>query len=393
MAGGLIDAAEAVALLGVGRATLYAYVSRGRIRAEPDPADPRRRLYHRADIEGLRRRKARGRRPETVAGTTLDYGLPVLESGLSLIAEGRLSYRGQDAVQLSRIMTIETAARLLWGCGATDPFDAPPPPMPPAWAPVLPQLVGLAPIERCQALLALVPPALPSWRRTPARLWPEAAALLRLTAAAALGQAPSALPTHRVLAAAWGQDDEGAERLRTALVLCADHELNASTFTVRCIASTGAALPGVLQGGLAALSGPRHGGMTGRVEALFEALEREGDPERLVAGRVGRGEAIPGFGHPLYPDGDPRGAALLALVRPDALVAGLIRATVDLTGQLPTIDVGLVVLARQLGLPTGAATALFAIGRTAGWLAHALEQAGQDQLIRPRARYTGPMVA
>jgi len=236
-----------------------------------------------------------------------------------------------------------------------------------------------------------VPPALPSWRRTPARLWPEAAGLLRLTAAAALGQAPSALPIHRALAVAWGLDDDGAERLRAALVLCADHELNASTFTVRCIASTGAALPAALQGGLAALSGPRHGGMTGRVETLFESLAREGDAEQLVARRIGRGETIPGFGHPLYPDGDPRGAALMALARPDALAACLVRAVVELTGQEPTIDVGLVVLARQLGLPTGAAAALFAIGRTAGWLAHALEQAGQNQLIRPRARYIGPL--
>jgi len=388
---GLIDAAEAVALLGVGRATLYAYVSRGQIRAEPDPADPRRRLYRRADIDALRQRKARGRRPERVAEATLDWGLPVLESGVSLIADGRLSYRGQDAIQLARNTTLEATARLLWDCGATDPFDAPPPPMPTAWAPVLPLLTGLAPIERASALLALVPSTLPSWRRTAARLWPEAAALVRLIAAAALGQAPSALPVHATLGRAWGLDRGGADKLRTALVLCADHELNASTFTVRCIASTGAALPAALLGGLAALSGPRHGGMTGRVEALFDELARDGDPERLIAGRVGRGDSVPGFGHPLYPAGDPRGAALLALAGSDAPTLGLVRAVSDLSGQAPSLDVGLVALARQLKLPPGSAAALFAIGRTTGWLAHALEQAGQNRLIRPRARYTGPM--
>ncbi|MDB5361608.1 MAG: hypothetical protein JWO51_2905 [Rhodospirillales bacterium] len=387
----LIDAADAVALLGVGRATLYAYVSRGRIRAEPDPTDPRRRLYRRSDIEDLRQRKARGRRPEKVAAATLDWGLPVLESGVSLIAEGRLSYRGQDATVLARAATIEATARLLWDCGPLDPFDAPPPPVPSTWGPVLPLLTGLTPIDRAQALLALVPPALPSWRRTATRLWPEAAALVRLIAAAALGQAPSALPVHRMLARAWGLDAEGADRLRAALVLSADHELNASTFTVRCIASTGAALPAALLGGLAALSGPRHGGMTGRVEALFTELERDGDPEHLIAGRVSRGETVPGFDHPLYPAGDPRGAALLALAEPDELTAGLVRAVADLTGQLPTLDVGLVALSRQLRLPAGAAGALFAIGRTTGWLAHALEQAGQNRLIRPRARYVGPM--
>ena len=387
---GLIDAAAAVALLGVGRATLYAYVSRGQVRAEPDPADPRRRLYHRADIEALRLRKARGRRPEAVAKTTLDYGLPVLESGVSLIAAGRLSYRGRDAIDLSRTLSLEAAARLLWDCGAADPFEAPAPVLPSAWASLLPLLTGTPPIDRCRALLALVPGGLPSWHRTPARLWPEAAELLRLMAAAAVGQAPSALPVHRVLAEAWAQQADDAERLRAALVLCADHELNASTFTVRCIASTGAALPAALQGGLAALSGPRHGGMTERVEALFAAFDRDGEAGRFVAGRVARGEAIPGFGHPLYPEGDPRGAALLALARPDARAQSLVRAATDLTGLRPTLDVGLVVLARSLGLPAGAAAALFAIGRTVGWLAHALEQAGQDRLIRPRARYVGP---
>jgi citrate synthase len=386
----LIGATEAVALLGVGRATLYAYVSRGRIRAEPDPADPRRRLYRRADIDGLKQRKLVGRRPAKVAETTLDWGLPVLESGLSLIADGRLSYRGRDATMLARTETLEATARLLWQCGGTDPFDAPAPAMPPAWASVLPHLRDLAPMERASALLALVPPGLPSWRRTPARLWPEAAGLMRLAVAAAIGQAPSTAPIHETLAEAWRLDAVGADRLRAALVLSADHELNASTFTVRCIASTGAALSSTLLGGLAALSGPRHGGMTGRLEALFEALERDGDPARLVAGRVARGEDVPGFGHQLYPAGDPRGAMLLALARPDALASGLVRAVAETTGRLPSLDVGLVVLARQLGLPKGAAAALFSIGRTAGWLAHALEQSTQDRLIRPRARYTGP---
>ena len=387
----LIDAGEAVALLGVGRATLYAYVSRGQIRAEPDPADPRRRLYRRAEIEALRQRKARGRRPETVAEATLDWGLPVLDSGVSLIADGRLSYRGRDATVLAGTATIEATARLLWDCGGVDPFEASAPPMPAAWVPVLPLLGGLAPLDRAQALLALVPPALPSWRRTAARLWPEAAGLVRLIAAAAIGRAPSVLPIHRMLAEGWGLDVQGADKLRAALVLSADHELNASTFTVRCIASTGASLPAALLGGLAALSGPRHGGMTERVEVLFAELDRDRDPERLIAGRVARGETVPGFGHPLYPAGDPRGSALLALAEPDELTRGLVQAVADLTGQLPTLDVGLVTLARQLGLPAGSAAALFAVGRTAGWLAHALEQAAQNRLIRPRARYVGPM--
>ncbi len=386
----LVDAAEAVELMGVGRATLYAYVSRGQIRAEPDPADPRRRRYRRDDIEALRDRKARGRRPEKVAEATLDWGLPVLESGISLIADGQLFYRGHNAVAFAATATLEDAARLLWGCGTADPFAGPAPAMPAAWPAVLPHLATPRPLERASALLALAPPSLPTSRRTPARLWPEAAGLVRLVAAAALGQAPSALPIHRTMAAAWGLDAAGADRLRAALVLSADHELNASTFTVRCIASTGAALPATLLGGLAALSGPLHGGMTGRVEALYDTLEREGDARRVIAGRLAHGETIAGFGHPLYPASDPRATALLALAEPDPLTARLVDAVAELTGFPPSLDVGLVALCRRLGLPNGSAAALFAIGRAAGWLAHALEQVGQDRLIRPRARYIGP---
>jgi citrate synthase len=254
------------------------------------------------------------------------------------------------------------------------------------------RLAARSPLERAQALLALAPPALPTTRRTAARLWPEAAGLLRLVAAAAIGRAPSALPVHRLLAEAWGLDQDGAERVRAALVLSADHELNASTFTVRCIASTGAALPATLLGGIAALSGPRHGGMTERVEALFDALERDGDAERLVAARLARGESVPGFGHPLYPTGDPRGGA------PGARGTGRAHGRAGACGRRADRTVsdprrrprG----ARPAASPArGIRGGLFAIGRTAGWLAHGLEQIGQDRLIRPRARYTGPSPA
>ncbi|KAF0132289.1 MAG: citrate synthase, partial [Xanthobacteraceae bacterium] len=128
---------------------------------------------------------------------------------------------------------------------------------------------------------------------------------------AATGRLPSADPVHRQLATAWGTDAAGAELIRTALVLLADHELNASTFAVRVVASTGASLASALSAGLGALSGPLHGGQTSLVEALFEEAERGGDAAGLVEKRLWRGDRLPGFGHPLYPDGDPRAAALL----------------------------------------------------------------------------------
>jgi citrate synthase len=174
--------------------------------------------------------------------------------------------------------------------------------------------------------------------------------------------------------------------VRTALVLLADHELNASTFTVRVVASTGASLASALSAGLGALSGPLHGGQTSLVEAMFEEAERADSAQALVERRLWRGDSLPGFGHPLYPDGDPRAAALLAVLPPDPLRTGLL-AALERLGKRPNVDFATVSLRRALGLPAGAALTLFAVGRTAGWIAHALEQRADGKLIRPRARY------
>jgi citrate synthase len=115
-----------------------------------------------------------------------------------------------------------------------------------------------------------------------------------------------------------------------------------------------------------------------------------------LAKRLRRGESLPGFGHKLYPDGDPRARLLLdslaaAFPNSETLAFGsaVCAAAKELTGQEVNIDFGLVMLADMLELPDGAALALFAIGRTVGWIGHVLEQYGEDRLIRPRARYTG----
>jgi citrate synthase len=174
-----------------------------------------------------------------------------------------------------------------------------------------------------------------------------------------------------------------------ALALCADHELNASSFTARCIASTGASLRAAVIGGLAALSGPRHGGMTARVESFWRGMEAGDIPARLRR-RLSGGEELPGFGHPLYPEGDPRAACLLERILPRFPQARvLVTAAESLTGRVPNIDFGLVTLRRFLRLPEGSAFALFALGRSVGWIAHAIEQRTGGQLIRPRAVYTG----
>jgi citrate synthase len=140
---------------------------------------------------------------------------------------------------------------------------------------------------------------------------------------------------------------------------------------------------------LSALSGPQHGGTTSLVEILFDEVERLGNATRVVQERLRRGDRLPGFDHPLYRDGDPRALALLPLLRPDPARDALRDAMDAIGGKLPNIDFALVSLRRALGLAPGSALALFAIGRTVGWIAHALEQQAEGKLIRPRARYVG----
>ncbi len=177
--------------------------------------------------------------------------------------------------------------------------------------------------------------------------------------------------------------------MRRALVLCADHELNPSTFAVRVVAATGASLAACVLAGLAALTGPSHGAFTDRVRAVVTEPGALRDPHQTFAARLARGEQLPGFGHRLYPGGDPRAADLLAALGPHEQWDKLIAAGEELTGQRAMIDVAMVALEHRLGLPLGAAMSLFAAGRVAGWIAHALEQRKDQPLIRPRARYVG----
>jgi citrate synthase len=256
-------------------------------------------------------------------------------------------------------------------------------------------------------VLAAHDPGRFGWHRD--AILPRARWLLRrLAAVLAIGRAgsdpPATIPASLAapnlalaIGAAFSRDLSGREEaaLNRALVVAADHELNASTFAARVVASTGADLYGCLSAALAALSGPRHGGAADRVDAL---LLEAGPPERVeqvVHDRQRRGEVIEGFAHPIYaPHADPRGTLLIEIARElaggsDAVdsVLALVDAMQDGGFGGPSIDVGLVAVARALSLPVGSATALFAVGRTVGWVAHCLEQYEAGYLLRPRARY------
>ena len=385
-----LDANGATRLLGISRATLYAYVSRGFVRSEPVPGRARERRYAREDLERLRLRAEERKNPEKAAQHALRWGVPILESAITLIAGGKLYYRGRDAGELARTGSLEEVAALIW-TGAVDAeiFDTPLHVVGGESAPDLPF------INRAQSILPLVaardPLAFDLRPRAVAQTGWRIVNLLTSVAAETRELAPTVEET---LAQAWAPASKHAPALiRAALILCADHELNVSAFTARCVASAGSNPYAVVVAGLAALEGAKHGGATERVEALFDELRRVRDPRKALADRLRRGAGVDGFGHQLYPAGDPRATLLLEMLPKSkelTFARALAAAAGSVLGEQPTLDFALVALSRALTLPRGSALALFAIGRTIGWIAHAIEQYEQGAMIRPRARYTGP---
>jgi citrate synthase len=411
-----LTAHETAERLGIKRDTLYAYVSRGLLRSIALPGS-RERGYRADEVEKLRagRGASRAGRNEPL--------IPIIDSAICLIEDGRLYYRGIDAIHLAETATLEEIADLLWAAEHHG-LRAPTPTLP-RFAPTLPSpasggglgrgpvgaasktlprkrgRVGVgaeAPlglIERCQIRLATLAAAdlgaldltLPGIVRTGRAILYELAACVGDTAA------PSE-PVHRQLAAYWRLDDQRAELIRRCLVLLADHELNASTFVARCVASTGATPYAVVSAALSALSGRLHGGASASAEALLHEIVQRGDPLAVMAARLARNEHLPGLGHPLYPEGDPRATALLnasmtAVPASRPLIEAAIGAARQLIPHRPNVDFALAAATTALGLPQGAALSLFVVGRTVGWIAHAIEQYQNGVLIRPRARYTG----
>ena len=371
-----VAAGEASRLLGVSLPTLYAYVSRGFVRSQPLPGSSRARRYSREDIERLRRRTEERRAPDKAAARALQWGMPILESSIALIDGRHLYYRGLDAAVLARSRSLEEVAALIW----TGRLE------------VGPGLIsvergalpgrGLPFVARAQSMLAAAavrdPHAMDCRPESVARTGFRILALLTHTATDSDARPGT---VHAALARTWNVGAAGEEIVRAALVLCADHELNVSSFTARCVASAGSHPYAVVVAGLAALEGPKHGDASARVESMLESMRRAGSLSGAVTARLRRGEAIDGFGHPLYRDGDPRARLLLEqlgerygksaeyrFVREFAQIAG------RSTGEHPNIDFALAAVARVLKLPPGSPLVLFAIGRSVGWIGHALER-------------------
>jgi citrate synthase len=389
-----LSAREAAAELAVSPATLYAYVSRGLIRSEPSP-DSRSHRYRAEDIRGLKERRA----PSAVEPRgfrSFDPDLPVMDSAIATITEEGAIYRGVNCVDLSEKDTLEHTATLLWDVTGVDPFAANNCPHVSDEM----QAIGAAarraaPIDRAIAVLALATSADPgAFTRAPEGRAMVGARILRLLVATMLNAEPSSELLHQQVAKVWAPDNKHApDLIRRALVLLADHELNASTFTVRCAASTGLNLYDSVIAGLAALKGPMHGGAGVLASRLVKTLIDQ-DVEPVIRERVALGERFAGFGHGVYKRGDPRAMSLLnALTRAGAarkFTKEVPERIAEATGEFVNIDYALAVLAHSLRLAPGSELTLFAMARAVGWIAHASEQLQYGRLIRPRARYVGP---
>lgn len=392
-----LSAAEAAELLGVKPQTLYAYASRGLVRRV---GSGKRRRYLLEDLQRLLARQRARNGHGAVAAAALSFGEPVLDTRITAIDERGPLYRGRPAVELALGgASFEAVAELLW-TGSL-------PEAPPAWEALAAPSSGLGAARASLDELLLGMPLLAraaSERHSRApgaelrlarRLLRSFAELLVPPSARAAGGSIAELVAHNAAAS----KAEAAAALELTLVLLADHELNASSFAARVAASTDAQLFACFLAALATLSGPRHGGACDRVEALLDEAATLPRPHEVIERRTRRGDPVPGFGHPLYPHGDPRAVPLLGRARalgqrtgsltrqlePSFVLADLMREQ----GLPPTIDFALVVLTRALGMPPGAAALLFALGRSAGWVAHVLEQRGSDAVLRPRARYLG----
>ena len=383
---------EAARRLGVKPPTLYAYVSRGVLRSRRAP-DGRTSLFDADDIEALARRGRPRRSSRTAA---LDI---VIETSLTTIEHERLRFRGHDAVRLARRHTFEEVASLLWS-GELVPNGE-------TWAPVpvdVPDRGGV--LDRLTWATQVAATSDPDRRSRDVaavgrRLIP---AMVDALAPAGDGRVPELrLPDRErlrgtVAGRLWsrlapGRPPSGAIRaLNGALVALADHELAASTLAVRVAASTRADPYAAVSAGLATVSGPYHGKASAVVRRVLDRARATSSDAALLEAYE-RDGVYAGFGHFLYERGDPRAAVVLDLVRDAwpsspklAQVESLITAA-RRRGVLPNVDLGLAALGHVSGMDVHAGDAIFAIARTAGWLAHAAEEYAEPVLrFRPRAQ-------
>lgn len=396
----LLTAAQAARRLGVKVETVYAYVSRG-VLGRTLAEDGRTSRFDTREIDALARR-GRPRQGAARAGT-VEVSLATSITG---IQGDRLVFRGHDAATLARQTSFEAVAELLWtGVLPEQPLAWPKPAHEPlrglrlseTASPLDHLCVATSLLSAAHPLrVDLRPPRVAQHARVLIASLPEA--LPFASGASPSRPARARSVAERLLARLSPLPATGARvrLLDAALVLLADHELATSTLAARVAASTRADPFAVVLAGFGAVSGPLHGKAAVSVQRLI-AEARDSSAEAAIARVVANSERIPGFGHPVYRGTDPRAACLLgelkALAKPDerALLEGLAQLGTRASSHEPNVDFALGAVAYALGMPLGSTEAVFAIARTAGFIAHAIEEYGETPLrFRARSIYLGP---
>lgn len=376
-----IARSEALTRLGVKAQTLYAYVSRGRIAARPDPTDPRKSLYAAADVARLCGDEIAGGDvgPARTRGLgAAARGEADVHSSVSMTADGRLFYRGRDVVQLADGGSIEATSRVLWDARAEDPFAG--------LKPRIDPIVGGSTQRRVLAVLGRRVTEDRSARSyEPAALKREAASLLNEVMDSVSGPGPR-LYFHQRLARGFKVMERDSHLLRRALVLGADKGLDAAVLATRAAADGGASLAGAALAGLSTLAGA----LATMADVIAYVSEARRDPTGAAKRWIGLRGAAPGFGVCDFARTDPRVEALLAQAHLAPDLAAIRTEGEAAGGQGAGFELALALLSRRLDLgPTGAGDLLL-LGRLNGLLAHALDQAIDGSPIRSRLRYVGP---
>lgn len=404
-----LTAEQTAERLGVKLETLYAYVARGKLARDRtadgssfDPLEVER-------FAGARRRRSAPGSPAT--GRSDGRPLMVIETTFALIEDGDLFYRGRRAADLAR-EPFETVARWAltgaWDADARFSLGAGMAAARRA-ADALPASAG----DRDRQLIAVTALAAADPLRTSLDPATVAGAAERMAAGMV-----SVLPVVARSDASETDDDALALRLyrrlaetaptrdaiavlNAALVLLIDHDLAVSTLAARAAASARATPYGAVIAGMGALDSPLHGNASRAAHRLLARVVAGEDPARVVADTVvaGSGGPVPGFGQPLYPDGDPRARALLDLLAAESGAAPVLSAVEavsallrDRAGAHPNIDLALGALTLAHGMRDDAGEVIFATARAIGFVVHALAEYGEPPLrLRPVGRYTGPL--
>lgn len=385
-----ISSTEAARRLGVKVETVYAYVSRGLL-ASKRIRGGRGSTFDAAEVESLARAGARGR--ESFA--------PQISTGVALVTDDGLYFRGVDAIELSATHTVEEVASWIW----TGNYDAEP---------------MVAPAQTLAAVretIAALPPAIDPTSRLRIAIAVAAAldplrfdltpAAVRHTGRVAIACMVDGLSAVDVsgpietrlwhVLSAKKVNRRLVDCLRAALILLADRGLAASTVAARAAASARAHPYAVISAGLGALDGPLHGGAGLAAYQLLERVLASGEVGSALAEHLRGGHPVPGIGL-LGASTDPRATALLdrlahiPAARDEVAAVGSITAALRPHGRhQPNVDLAVAALALAAGMPAGAGEAIFAVGRSVGWIAHAMEEYEQPPLRwRGREHYVGP---